>query len=80
MTMSTPSRLSELSVGQSANVLAVDVTTDSGVRAMEMGLIPGTEVKLVAVAPLGDPLVFELRGYRLSLRRAEASGVEVSPR
>lgn len=80
MTMSTTtSRLSELSVGQSAKVVAVDATTDAGVRAMEMGLIPGTEVKLVAVAPLGDPLVFELRGYRLSLRKAEAAGVEVSP-
>jgi ferrous iron transport protein A len=75
---SSTARLSELSVGQSARVVSVDATTDSGVRAMEMGLIPGTEVKLVAVAPLGDPLVFELRGYRLSLRRAEAAGVQVS--
>ncbi|RUL88289.1 FeoA family protein [Tautonia sociabilis] len=76
--MTTTARLSDLTVGQSARVVAVDATGDAGVRAMEMGLIPGTEVTLVAVAPLGDPLVFELRGYRLSLRKAEAAGVEVS--
>ena len=74
----TTTRLSDLVIGQSAKVVSVDATTDSGVRAMEMGLIPGIEIKLVAVAPLGDPLVFELRGYRLSLRKTEAAGVEVS--
>ncbi len=42
-----------------------------------MGMTPGTKVTLVSIAPLGDPLVFELRGYRLSLRRSEAAGIEV---
>ena len=42
-----------------------------------MGVTPGVEVRLVGTAPLGDPLAFEVRGYRLSLRRAEAALVEV---
>jgi Fe2+ transport system protein FeoA len=71
-------RLSELSLGESASVVHVDATGDVGMRALEMGVIPGTVVKLVAVAPLGDPLVFELRGYRLSLRRSEAASIEVA--
>lgn len=71
-------RLSELSLGESATVTNVDATGDVGMRALEMGVIPGTVVKLVAIAPLGDPLVFELRGYRLSLRRSEAAGIEVA--
>lgn len=71
-------RLSELSLGESATVTQVDATGDVGMRALEMGMIPGTVVKLVAIAPLGDPLVFELRGYRLSLRRSEAAAIEVA--
>ena len=65
------SRLSELSVGQKARVARVLDVGEVGQRVLEMGLIPGTIVALVGVAPMGDPLVFELRGYRLSLRRAE---------
>ena len=42
-------------------------------RLLEMGLVPGTEVHLVRRAPLGDPLEIGVRGYRLSLRRAEAA-------
>jgi Fe2+ transport system protein FeoA len=46
-------------------------------RLMEMGLIPGTTVSLVNVAPLGDPLEIELRHGRLSIRRHEAAMVWV---
>jgi ferrous iron transport protein A len=46
-------------------------------RLMEMGLVPGTVVKLVRVAPLGDPLEIEVRGCRLSIRRQEAHAVRV---
>ena len=44
---------------------------------MEMGLTPGAEVRIVGVAPLGDPLELELRGYRLSVRKSEAARVEI---
>ena len=46
-------------------------------RIMEMGLVPGTAVRIVAAAPLGDPLTIELRSSRMSLRRAEAAHVRV---
>jgi ferrous iron transport protein A len=46
-------------------------------RIMEMGLVPGTAVRVVATAPLGDPLTIELRASRMSLRRAEAAHVRV---
>ena len=46
-------------------------------RIMEMGLVPGTPVRVVAVAPLGDPLTLELRGGRLSIRKREAAEVRV---
>lgn len=47
-------------------------------RLMELGLVPGTRVEVVGVAPLGDPLELLLRGGSLSIRRAEAEGVSVS--
>jgi len=46
-------------------------------RLLEMGLIPGTTITLVGKAPLGDPLEYELRGYRLSLRKTEAQRVAI---
>ncbi len=44
-----------------------------------MGLLPGTRLKLVRTAPLGDPLEVEVRGYRLTLRRSEADQIRVEP-
>jgi ferrous iron transport protein A len=46
-------------------------------RIMEMGLVPGTSVRVVAVAPLGDPLTLELRASKLSIRKREAALVQV---
>jgi len=49
------------------------------IRLMEMGLIDGEEIELLGYAPLGDPIEFELRGYRLSLRKNEALRVTIVP-
>ena len=46
-------------------------------RLLELGLVPGTRVTITRVAPLGDPIVLRLRNYSLSIRRAEAAGIEV---
>jgi ferrous iron transport protein A len=45
-----------------------------------MGLVPGTAVRVVTVAPLGDPLQIEVRGGQWSIRRAEAAQIQVEPR
>lgn len=70
-------RLSELALGERARVVGVDATGEVGQRILEMGMTPGIEVRMAGTAPLGDPLVYEVRGYRLSLRKAEAAHVEV---
>jgi len=69
--------LSETSRGERVRI--VEVAGDDGlsIRLMEMGLTPGVEMVLLGTAPLGDPLEFEIRGYRLSLRRSEAARVTV---
>jgi len=43
-----------------------------------MGLTPGAEIELIGTAPLGDPLEFQVRGYRLSLRKNQAARVKVT--
>ncbi|MFO0972241.1 MAG: ferrous iron transport protein A [Phycisphaerae bacterium] len=73
------STLAELSVGERARIRAHRSTADVRRRLMEMGLTPGVEVRLVRVAPLGDPLELALRGFRLSVRRGEADLVDVDP-
>lgn len=71
-------RLHELKVGESAVVTGYE-TTDAGYRGrlLAMGLTKGSVVKLVKVAPLGDPVKLEVRGYDLSLRKAEADALIV---
>lgn len=48
-------------------------------RLMELGLLPGTAVEFVRVAPLGDPMELRVRGCLLSIRRDEARAIDVEP-
>lgn len=70
-------KLSELAVGASAVVRDFPKTGVTFVRLREMGLLVGTRVTLVRTAPLGDPIEIKLRGYHLTLRKAEAEHVLV---
>jgi ferrous iron transport protein A len=67
----------ELSVGESGRVARVLGVDDISRRLLEMGVTPGVELRCIGAAPLGDPLEFELRGYRLSLRKREAEQIEL---
>ncbi|RLC66577.1 MAG: hypothetical protein DRI48_04350 [Chloroflexi bacterium] len=69
--------LHELSVGQCGIIVHVGGQGPVRRRMMDMGLVRGTEVKVVRVAPLGDPIEFEVKGYSLSLRKSEARNVTV---
>jgi ferrous iron transport protein A len=71
--------LAELRPGEKGRILAVGGSGPLKRRLMDMGLLPGQEVRMEKVAPLGDPLEVTVRSYALSLRRQEAEGVEVAP-
>jgi len=71
--------LSELAPGTHAVVREVRGGGPIGRRLLDLGLLPGTPVTVVRRAPLGDPVVYELRGYRLCLRRADSALVLVTP-
>ena len=66
-----------LRAGQRGRILDVAGDDAVAVRLMEMGLTEGAEIELIGFAPLGDPVEFLIRGYRLSLRKAEASRVTI---
>lgn len=71
------STLDSLPVGAVALVESITGDDDVSIRLMEMGIIPGTEVRVIGMAPLGDPLELELRGYRLSVRLSEAARIVI---
>ena len=48
-------------------------------RLLDMGLTPGTEVTMLPPAPAGDPLAIRLRGFELTLRRADCANIEIDP-
>jgi Fe2+ transport system protein FeoA len=69
--------LAQLKIGESGTVRRIDGSDDCLIRLMEMGLTPKTKVQVNRIAPLGDPLQLELRGYHLSIRRSEAERIEI---
>ena len=74
----TKSRLNALAPGQQGIVGGLEtVSHDVRERLLEMGLTKGIAISVIRIAPLGDPIEVELRGYRLSLRRKEAEAVIV---
>lgn len=69
--------LAQLSLGQTAKVVQVAHAGLVTQRLMEMGVTPGVQMRYIGAAPLGDPLEYELRGYRLCMRRSEAEQIQV---
>ncbi len=67
-------RLSELLVGQKGIIHSFE-KDDIFIKLMEMGCVPGEQVKVIQVAPLGDPMSIAVSGYTLSLRKSEAGKI-----
>ena len=79
----TPSKrgisLATLEPGSVAVILDVDRASAEGQRLLDLGFVPDTEVRVLTRAPLGDPMVYCLRGTHLCLRSTEANRVRVRP-
>ena len=69
--------LKEVAVGQTVTVKKLSGAGPVKRRIMDMGITKGVEVYVRKVAPLGDPVEVTVRGYELSLRRAEAEMIEL---
>jgi ferrous iron transport protein A len=69
--------LSELPLGGKGRLISIEMVSGASQRLMALGFLPGLDLQVVAVAPFGDPITVEMQGRRVSLRRAEASAVQV---
>ena len=69
--------LKDVKVGKSAKVVKVHGEGAVRRRIMDMGITKGVEVYIRKVAPLGDPIELSVRGYELSLRKADADMIEI---
>lgn len=69
--------LKDVAVGQTVKVKKVDGQGPVKRRIMDMGITKGTEIFVRKVAPLGDPMELLIRGYELSIRKADAEMVVV---
>lgn len=70
--------LSELSIGQTASIGDISGERSFRRRLLELGLLPGTTVRLLRIAPLGDPIELLVRDTCLSIRKQEAAQIEVT--
>jgi ferrous iron transport protein A len=69
--------LDQLSLHHRCRIVGIRASGALRKRVLAMGMVPGAEVEALRAAPLGDPVEYRVKGYCLSLRRAEASLVEV---
>lgn len=71
-------KLSDLKIGQKAKVLKLNLDKPEIRRhLLDMGITKGTEITIKKVAPLGDPVDIELRGYELCIRKEEMKNIDV---
>ena len=71
--------LKELEIGKSAVIETVGGSGELRQHFLDMGMIPGAEVTVVKLAPMGDPMELQVHGYELTLRLAEADQIEIAP-
>ena len=70
--------LSDLKIGQRAKVLGIHMDKpDIRRHLLDMGITKGTEILIKKVAPMGDPVDIELRGYELCIRKAEMKNIDI---
>ena len=71
--------LGDLQIGKSARIERVGGDGALRQHFLDMGVIPGAEVTLVKLAPLGDPMELRIHGYELTLRLDDAKQIEIVP-
>jgi len=70
-------KLTNVKIGVNKKIITVGGVGALRHRLLEMGIIPGTPIEITKKAPLGDPIQIRIRGYELSIRKADADLIEV---
>lgn len=71
--------LDKTPLGSTVRIVSLESSDIVTLRLMEMGMVPGSAVRVVKSAPLGDPIQICVRNYHLALRRNEARAIVVAP-
>ena len=69
--------LKDLSIGETGTISKIATKGALKQRFMDMGITKGTEAKIIKIAPLGDPIEIEIRGYNLSIRKLDAEKIYI---
>lgn len=69
--------LDQVAIGEEVKITKVGGEGELRLRLLDMGLIPKTAVRVQKVAPMGDPIEIQLRGYELTIRKEDAGKIEV---
>jgi ferrous iron transport protein A len=69
--------LAQLRPGEKGTITAIGAIGPLKRRLMDMGVLVGVDVRVLKVAPLGDPIEVDIKSYNLSLRKKEAEGISV---
>ncbi len=69
--------LDKIPVNQEVIIKNIITESNSMNRLMEMGLVPGEKIKVLKIAPLGDPIEILVMGYKLCIRKSDASNIEI---
>ncbi|MFA6750458.1 MAG: Ferrous iron transport protein A [bacterium ADurb.Bin157] len=69
--------LADLPEGHTATIRDIDVDSPTAQRLLDLGFIPGTKIRAIKKAPMGDPTTFEIRGYQMGLRRSESELIDI---
>ncbi len=69
--------LSNCEIGSKGKITGLSMADSFRKRMMDLGMMPGTELTLIRKAPLGDPIVVQIRGYQISFRLSEARCIEI---
>ncbi len=72
-------RLNELAIGKTARIERVEGEGALRQHILDMGVIPGVEVSVIKLAPMGDPMELQIHGYELTLRLADAENIIITP-
>lgn len=70
--------LDNLPVGKTAIIKSVGGEGALRLRLLDMGLIPRTKISVIKVAPMGDPIEINVRGYELTIRKEDAANIELT--
>jgi Fe2+ transport system protein FeoA len=70
--------ITDMLPNQSASIVSISAQNDVRRRLIEMGILPGKNIRFVRVSPFGDPVEIDIEGCHVALRKKEASTVEVS--